>query len=42
MTGPRFHGFRIAVDDQGAMKLDALGAALGRCEGPAIVVTQAG
>jgi glutamate/tyrosine decarboxylase-like PLP-dependent enzyme len=33
---------RIAVDGQGAMQPDALAAALGRCSGPAIVVTQAG
>ena len=33
---------RIAVDDQGAMKAEALVAALARCDGPAIVVTQAG
>ncbi|HSI01400.1 MAG TPA: aspartate aminotransferase family protein, partial [Reyranella sp.] len=32
----------IAVDDQGAMKSDALAAALERCTGPTIVVAQAG
>lgn len=32
---------RIAVDDQGAMRPEALGAALDRCQGAAIVVTQA-
>lgn len=33
---------RIAVDDQGAMKPDALAEALRHCSGPTIVVTQAG
>jgi hypothetical protein len=33
---------RVAVDDQGAMKPDALATALERCTGPTIVVAQAG
>jgi glutamate/tyrosine decarboxylase-like PLP-dependent enzyme len=33
---------RIAVDDQGAMNPEALGEALARCDGPVIIVAQAG
>jgi glutamate/tyrosine decarboxylase-like PLP-dependent enzyme len=32
----------VAVDDQGRMRLDALGDGLDRCDGPAIVCLQAG